>query len=125
MLKRAAIIQGIGAIAPTFIFLTFVWNTYIHLTRFGHLGEGYRAVFYAPAPLALGLAVPLAMRIRKAWSASRVLTFTYPLVPLFDLITLRSSLHGGEILFLPFALIGLCFSITLWRLLAKGRPALT
>jgi len=123
MLMKAAVLQGIGAIPATFIFAMFAEAGYRELTHSGFLHEALLAPLWLPAPLALGLAVPLSMGNRMACDACRFLTFTYPVIPLVNFafyMSLGESFHGGEFLFVLLPLPGLAFSIPIWRLITRA-----
>jgi len=123
MLKKAAVLQGIGAIPATFIFAMFAAAGYRELTHSRSLHEALLAPLWLPAPLALGLAVPLSMGNRVACDLCRLLAFTYPVIPVINFafyMSLGESFHGGEFLFVLLALPGLAFSILIWRLITQA-----
>lgn len=123
----ASAVQLVGALwVTTFIFSVGVWNAYIELTRYGRLwtNDTVRTVPYVVAPLSLIAALALSSRSARAWKACRALAVTWPLAPIVDLMLLKGSLHGGELLIMMFVPTGLVFSIAVWWLTGKGRPAL-
>jgi len=103
----AALMQFVGALLPTLIFQTFVWNGYITHNQTGEWGEGLRAVYWVAGPLAIALAIPLFFGSNAARLCSMVLCIAYPLGPVLDIYTLKEKLHGGEIFVLAFSVLGL------------------
>jgi hypothetical protein len=120
----AAILQAIGGLVACLVFLSFVWNAYIELARYHRMDpEMWRAGYWVLGPIALILSIAVGVGNRRARRYSRGLCVLYPVGPTLDVLTLKSSLHGGEVFLVGMAVVGALGGLAIWILLRPSTLA--